>query len=596
MSEKKLFLLDAFALIYRAHFAMSQNPRLATNGINTGAIMGFTNSLLEIITKQKPTHIGVAFDTHAPTFRHEAFKEYKAMRQEQPEEIGIAIPYCKKIVEGFNIPILEKDGYEADDLIGTIAKKASGHDFSVYMVTPDKDFAQLVDENIYLYKPARMGNGVEVMGIPEVLAKFDIDQVDQVRDFLGLKGDAVDNIPGIPGIGDKTASKLLRAFGTVERIIENVDKLKGAQKKQVQEFGQQGIMSKKLATIKIDSPIDFDEEGLSYKSPDAAKLKPIFEELEFRTLAKRVFSEENDVNVEDSNQLGLFSSKSNPDEFIGNSIETTDHSYHLVTDATQTTELIQKLEAASAFCFDTETTSLETRDARLVGIAFSMEKGEAWYVNCLDSPNEVISKFKKVMEDPSIEKISEFGQLVVAVSTHHDRIDIARQYPRGVGPTLTALHLGVLARKHDRMAAKLAHGDLEGHAGAGRRLLEEHGECLAFKRPVRVPRLEGKGPVQDAAKRDPVMVLEVEEMTRRAHDPHAAAAANSRQTPSIMPTASRICGSSMTSGGSSLTTLSPAGTASSPWRRRAPTKSPLAGPVRRPIIIPMPRTSRSVSG
>ena len=407
MSEKKLFLLDAFALIYRAHFAMSQNPRLATNGINTGAIMGFTNSLLEIITKQKPTHIGVAFDTHAPTFRHEAFKEYKAMRQEQPEEIGIAIPYCKKIVEGFNIPILEKDGYEADDLIGTIAKKASGHDFSVYMVTPDKDFAQLVNENIYLYKPARMGNGVEVMGIPEVLAKFDIDQVDQVRDFLGLKGDAVDNIPGIPGIGDKTASKLLRAFGTVERIIENVDKLKGAQKKQVQEFGQQGIMSKKLATIKIDSPIDFDEEGLSYKSPDAAKLKPIFEELEFRTLAKRVFSEENDVNVEDSNQLGLFSSKSNPAEVIGNSIETTDHSYHLVTDAAQTTELIQKLEAAAAFCFDTETTSLETRDARLVGIAFAMEKGEAWYVNCLDSPNEVISKFKKVMEDPSIEKIGQ---------------------------------------------------------------------------------------------------------------------------------------------------------------------------------------------
>ena len=369
--------------------------------------MGFTNSLLEIITKQKPTHIGVAFDTHAPTFRHEAFKAYKAMRQEQPEEIGIAIPYCKKIVEGFNIPILEKDGYEADDLIGTIAKKASVHGFSVYMVTPDKDFAQLVNENIFLYKPARMGNGVEVMGTPEVLAKFDIDQVDQVRDFLGLKGDAVDNIPGIPGIGDKTASKLLRAFGTVERIIENVDKLKGAQKKQVQEFGQQGIMSKKLATIKIDSPIDFDEEDLSYKNPDMAKLKPIFEELEFRIIAKRVFSEEKDINVGDSNQLGLFSSKSTPAEFIGNSIETTDHNYHLVTDADQITELIQKLETAAAFCFDTETTSLKTRDARLVGIAFSMEKGEAWYVNCLDSPNEVISKFKKVLEDPSIEKIGQ---------------------------------------------------------------------------------------------------------------------------------------------------------------------------------------------
>ncbi|MBC6401197.1 MAG: DNA polymerase I [Ekhidna sp.] len=407
MSKNKLFLLDAFALIYRSHFALSGNPRLTTNGINTGAVMGFTNSLLEIIIKENPTHIGVAFDTHAPTFRHEEFKAYKAMRQEQPEEVRIAIPYCKKIVEGFNIPILEKDGYEADDLIGTIAKKAGSHDFSVYMMTPDKDFAQLVSENIFLYKPARMGSGAEVMGIPEVLAKFDIDQVDQVRDVLGLKGDSVDNIPGIPGIGDKTASRLLREFGTVESIVENADKLKGAQRERVREFGQQGIMSKKLATIKIDSPVDFDEEGLRYGNPDAGKLKLIFDELEFKTIARRVFQEENNIKAGASSQLGLFNSQSNLSQPVSNSIETIVHKYHLVTDADQISELVQKLETAAAFCFDTETTGLKTRDADLVGIAFSIEKGEAWYVNCLDSPEEIISEFKKVLEDPSIEKIGQ---------------------------------------------------------------------------------------------------------------------------------------------------------------------------------------------
>jgi len=407
MSEKKLFLLDAFALIYRAHFAMSQNPRLTTNGINTGAIMGFTNSLLEIITKEKPTHIGVAFDTHAPTFRHVEFKEYKATREEQPEEIKVAIPYCKKIVDGFNIPILEKDGYEADDLIGTIAKKAGAQGIKVYMMTPDKDFAQLVDENIFLYKPARMGNGVEVMGIPEVLAKFDIDKVDQVRDVLGLKGDSVDNIPGIPGIGDKTASKLLKEFGSVESIVENVGQLKGAQQKRVQEFGQQGIMSKDLATIKVDSPVEFDEEALKYGEPDAEKLKPIFDQLEFRTIARRVFKEENEIKSGDSNQLGLFEQNAAAPQSISKSIATTDHTYHLVSNADDIAVLVSKLEKVQSFCFDTETNSLETRDAALAGIAFAIEKGEAWYVNCVDSPQEIIAEFKGVLENPSIQKIGQ---------------------------------------------------------------------------------------------------------------------------------------------------------------------------------------------
>lgn len=428
MSEKKLFLLDAYALIYRAHFALSQNPRLTTNGINTGAILGFTNSLLEIITKEKPTHIGVAFDTDAPTFRHEEFKEYKATRQATPEEIKIAIPYCKKIVEGFNIPILMKDGYEADDLIGTIAKKAGAEGFKVFMMTPDKDFAQLVDENISLFKPARMGNGVEIMGIPEVLAKFDIDKVDQVRDVLGLKGDSVDNIPGIPGIGDKTASKLLKEYGSVENIVAHVDELKGALQKRVQEHGDQGIMSKDLATIKIDSPIEFSEEDLKYGDPNGEILKPIFEELEFRTIMRRVFQEENDIKsggkVGNSAQLGLFDGggAEATDSVSGGkeSIATSKHTYHMVSDKAGMEELVKKLSQQSAFCFDTETTSLETREAVLVGIAFAIQKGQAWYVPCQDNAQEVASIFRSVLENDKIRKIGQNLKYDIQVMRNYD--------------------------------------------------------------------------------------------------------------------------------------------------------------------------------
>ncbi|MEQ9466781.1 MAG: DNA polymerase I [Ekhidna sp.] len=423
MAEKKLFLLDAFALIYRAHFAMSQNPRLTTNGINTGAILGFTNSLLEIITKEKPSHIGVAFDTHAPTFRHEDYAEYKATRQEQPEEIKVAIPYCKDIVRGFNIPILEMDGYEADDLIGTIAKKASKEGFKVYMMTPDKDFAQLVDENIFLFKPRRMGNGVDIMGIPEVLAKFDIDKVDQVRDVLGLKGDSVDNIPGIPGIGDKTASKLLKEYGDVEGIVAHADELKGALQQRVQEHGKQGIMSKELATIKIDSPIDFDEEGLRYGDPNPEILKPIFDKLEFKTIARRVFVEENEIKRGETQQLGLFDSGGTESVTSNDgkeSIETTNHTYHLVETEADIQSLVKKLEAQKSFCFDTETTSLETREADLLGIAFAIKKGEAWYVPCKDQAQKVSNAFKAILEDEKIQKIGQNLKYDIQVMRNYD--------------------------------------------------------------------------------------------------------------------------------------------------------------------------------
>ncbi|MFY0688369.1 MAG: DNA polymerase I [Cyclobacteriaceae bacterium] len=419
MSDKssKLFLLDAMALIYRAHFALSKNPRITSKGINTGAIMGFTNSLLEIITKESPSHLGVAFDTDAPTFRHIEYPEYKANRERQPEEIKTAIPYCKNIVKGFGIPILELDGYEADDLIGTIAKAAAREDFEVYMMTPDKDYAQLVEEHIFLYKPAFMGNGVEVLGIPEVLKKFDIDRVDQVIDILGLKGDAVDNIPGVPGIGDKTASKLLKEYGSVENVVAKKDELKGALKKKIEENGEQGIFSKQLATINVTSPIDFKPDELKYGDPSRDILVPIFEELELRTISKRVFGETAAKISASTNQLGLFDQGStiqeDNDNFISakkDTIESVKYDYKCLSNKEERAALIARLSLLPEFCFDTETTSLETVEAEIVGLAISFKKGEAFYVPFPEDQSEsksILEEFRAVMENPEIRKIGQ---------------------------------------------------------------------------------------------------------------------------------------------------------------------------------------------
>ncbi len=416
MSEsKKLFLLDAMALIYRSHFALSNNPIVNSKGVNTGATLGFANVLYEIITKESPTHIGVAFDTEAPTFRHTEYKEYKANRERQPEEIEVAIPYCKKIIEGFGIPILEMDGFEADDLIGTLAKKAAREDYTVYMMTPDKDFAQLVEEKIYLYKPARMGNAVEVLGIPEVLKKFDIREVHQVIDVLGLKGDSVDNIPGIPGIGDKTASKLLKEYDSVEDIVAHVEDFKGSLRKKIEEFGDQGIMSKQLATIDTEVNIDLDEELLKYSGPNEELLIPVFDELEFRTLSKRVFGGETAMKkAADKAQLGLFeeapAEKEETTNSIKKSISSFDVKYHLVEDAKEIEELVSLLAGQSEFCFDTETTSLETVDAELVGIAFSIKAHEAYYVPFPEDQEAAkvrLHLFREVFEDGGIRKIGQ---------------------------------------------------------------------------------------------------------------------------------------------------------------------------------------------
>src|SRR5689334_16721945 len=252
---KRLFLLDAYALVYRAHFAFTKNPRINSKGMNTSVAFGFTNTLLEVLTKQKPTHIAVAFDTAGPTFRDAVYKEYKATRQEMPEDIRTGIPIVKDIIRGFNIPILELPGYEADDIIGTLSLRAAANGFQVYMMTPDKDFGQIVRDNILLYKPAYMGNSVDVLGPKEVCEKWDIANVSQVIDMLGLQGDTSDNIPGIPGVGPKTAADLIKQFGTVENVVKNADKLKGKLKERVEQFGEQAIMSKQLATINTESPI-----------------------------------------------------------------------------------------------------------------------------------------------------------------------------------------------------------------------------------------------------------------------------------------------------------------------------------------------------
>ena len=418
--EKKLFLLDAMALIFRAHFAFSKNPRINSKGLNTGVVLGFTNSLIEIINKEKPTHIGVAFDLPGPTFRHKMFEAYKAQREEAPEDIKIGIPIVKELVTCFNIPILEMSGFEADDVIGTIAKKASINGFEVFMMTPDKDYAQLVEEHVYLYKPAYMGNAVDVLGIEEVLKKFDIERVDQVRDILGLQGDASDNIPGIPGIGAKTAVKLLKEFGSVENLVANAEKLKGKQKENVENFGKQGILSKELATIIIDVPVDFDEKALEYHGFDEEKLKALFDELEFRTLAKRVFGASSTGIVKPENaQLSMFGDSSpkeiEPEESPKEPEErknlySTIHDYHLIDTQKLIKELVSYLELQEEFCFDTETTSIDARDAELVGIAFSYVPGEAYYIPVPEDRKkamEIISLIKPVMENDSIGKIGQ---------------------------------------------------------------------------------------------------------------------------------------------------------------------------------------------
>ena len=420
---KKLFLLDGMALIYRAYFALNKSPRLTASGLNTGAVMGFANTLLEVLKNQKPSHIAVVFDTAAPTNRHIEFEAYKANREKMPEDLATAIPYVFKLIEGFNIPIITKDGYEADDIIGTLAKKAELEDFTVYCMTPDKDFGQLVSERIFIYKPARMGNGAEILGVPEILEKWEISDVSQVIDILGLWGDAVDNIPGIPGIGEKTAKKLMQEYGSVENLIANADKLKGKQRENVENFAEQGLISKKLATILLDVPVELEEEKLKLTEPSKELLEPLFAELEFRTLSKRVFGDSTaaEPNANYSSQMDLFSTASSvpnsaedaPEESPVtelNTIENTAHDYILVDTTEAQVALANELNALSSFCFDTETTGLDANTADIVGFSFAFEKGKAYYIPTpanRQEAQEILEIFRKAFENPAIEKVGQ---------------------------------------------------------------------------------------------------------------------------------------------------------------------------------------------
>jgi len=405
-SQKTLFLLDAYALIYRAHFAFTKSPRINSKGHNTSVPFGFTNTLLEVLQKQKPTHIAVAFDTSAPTFRDQLFEEYKATRQETPEDVRYGTPKVKEIIRGFNIPILEMDGFEADDIIGTLAQRAEQEGFRVYMMTPDKDFGQLVTENVLLYKPAYMGNAVDIMGPAEVCEKWGIDQVSQVTDMLGLQGDSSDNIPGIPGIGPKTASVLLKKYGTVEGIIAHASELKGKQKELVETYGSQAVLSKRLATIITDVPIDIDLESLAYTGPDAEVLKPIFDDLEFKMFYARVFNEGVAAATKParSAQLSMFGPpEPEPEVSETRSFDPSTVRYKIVTDARERADLISRLMKLSAVGLEVVTEGKDD-ELQVSGIAFATVPGEAFYVSVTPEYTQdmLLQEFASVLNHPSL--------------------------------------------------------------------------------------------------------------------------------------------------------------------------------------------------
>lgn len=427
MPEKKLFLLDAMALIYRAFYALNKNPRITSKGVNTSAILGFANTLFEILQNEKPTHIGVAFDTYAPTIREGNFAQYKAHRQETPEDLLKSIPYIMELIEAFRIPLLMVDGYEADDVIGTLAHKAETQGFQTFMMTPDKDFGQLVTEKTLIYKPAKFGNKAEILGPKQVCEKFGILRTDQVKDILGLWGDVSDNIPGIPGIGEVIAKKLIAEFGSIENLIENADKIANEKlREKVILHKDQALLSKQLATIILDVPIEFEEEKLVREQPDAPRLKALLDELEFRNFGQRVFTwmslSDNGQNIPvseriiapQSGQLSVFGESFDvqqqivsPTAELTGDIKSTPHDYQLVDTPEKRSQLINLLKQQKNFCFDTETTGLDTSSCELVGISFSVKAHEAWYVPLPANYNDalkIINEFRDVFEDEKIEK------------------------------------------------------------------------------------------------------------------------------------------------------------------------------------------------
>ena len=421
MADKTLYLLDGMALVYRGHFAMIRNPRMTSKGLNTSSLFVFANTLLDILGNTQPSHLAVVFDTPEPTFRDEIYKEYKAQREKMPEDISGALPYIDQMCEAFNVPVIRKPGYEADDVIGTLAKVAEKDGFTTYMVTPDKDYAQLVSNKTFISKPGRTGDGAEIMGVPEVLKQWEIERVDQVIDMLGLMGDSSDNVPGIPGIGPKTAQKLIAQYDSVEGLLNHVDELKGKQKENVETYREQALLSKKLVTIHLNVPLDFGLNDLAVQKRDEQKLKTLFAELEFNTLGKRLFG--NDFSI-DQQQISLFGNETAlADVSKHKTIADVEHEYHLIDTPEKRAALIEKLAQQKAFCFDTETTGLNPRTCELLGLAFSFQPHTGYYVPMPEAPNEnkaVLEEFRGILENSNAEKIGHNLKFDLAVLLWQD--------------------------------------------------------------------------------------------------------------------------------------------------------------------------------
>ena len=422
--QKRLFLLDAYALIFRGYYAFIKNPRINSKGMDTSAIMGFMNSLLDVIKRERPDHLAVCFDKGGSATRTEMFEDYKANRDETPEAITLAVPYIQKLLEAMHIPVVVKEGFEADDIIGTLAKQAEKQGYKTFMVTPDKDFAQLVSENIFMYRPARMGNGIEIWGIPEVQEKFEVERPEQVIDYLGMMGDAIDNIPGLPGVGDKTAKKFIKEFGSMEALLENTDQIKGKLKEKIEAHKALGILSKKLARIITDVPVTFDASAYELSKPDNEAVSQLFEELEFRRMKEnfdKIFSDEaaetsttpSETPIKKELPTGGFDLFNQPgagtqQEGDKKALPTQKHWYQCVDTPIAQELLIAKLLLQKSVCFDTETTGLDALEAHLVGIAFSWEKGKGYYVvfpEDFEAARTLANRFKPFFESDQIEKI-----------------------------------------------------------------------------------------------------------------------------------------------------------------------------------------------
>lgn len=410
----KLFLLDAYALIYRSYYAFIRNPRINSKGKNTSAIMGFCNTLNEVLTKEQPTHIGVAFDPHGPTFRSEAYPAYKAQREATPEDIKASVPIIKDILNAYHIPILEAEGFEADDVIGTLATQASKEGITTYMLTPDKDYGQLIHDNVFMYRP-RHGGGYEIMGEKEVEGKYGIPSPIQVIDLLALMGDSADNFPGCPGVGEKTASKLINQFGTVEELLSRTDELKGALKKKVEDHVEDIRMSKFLATIRTDVPIKLDLEKLKLVDPDNDALAQLFTELEFKSFANRLVNKDKKTKQDVNEQLNLFAvNVDNNQEAAKNasfeSIKTIEHEYKLIEGKEDSQKLCDYLLTNKNVSIDTETTSTNAIEAKLVGLSFAVEEKKAFYVAIPKNREQaliIVNIFKPLYENEEIEKIGQ---------------------------------------------------------------------------------------------------------------------------------------------------------------------------------------------